>query len=128
MQAIETLADENVHNVAINNGPDNSFPEMVGCSSCLKAVLEQAKSVARTDAAVLILGETGTGKELVAKAIHRLSPRREQAFVRANCASIPPGLIESELFGHEKGHLPALWSGRSDVLNWRIKEPSFLTR
>jgi formate hydrogenlyase transcriptional activator len=76
---------------------------MVGCSSCLKAVLEQAKSVARTDAAVLILGETGTGKELVAKAIHRLSPRREQAFVRANCASIPPGLIESELFGHEKG-------------------------
>ena len=93
MQAIETLADEN----------DNSFPEMVGCSSCLRAVLEQAKSVARTDAAVLILGETGTGKELVAKAIHRLSPRREQAFVRANCASIPPGLIESELFGHEKG-------------------------
>jgi formate hydrogenlyase transcriptional activator len=76
---------------------------MVGCSSCLRAVLEQAKSVARTDAAVLILGETGTGKELVAKAIHRLSPRREQAFVRANCASIPPGLIESELFGHEKG-------------------------
>jgi len=103
MQAIETLADENVHNVAINNGPDNSFPEMVGCSSCLKAVLEQAKSVARTAAAVLILGETGTGKELVAKAIHRLSPRRERAFVRANCASIPPGLIESELFGHEKG-------------------------
>jgi formate hydrogenlyase transcriptional activator len=103
MQAIETLADENVHNVAINNGPYNSFPEMVGSSSCLKAVLEQVKSVARTDAAVLILGETGTGKELVAKAIHRLSPRREQALVRANCASIPPGLIESELFGHEKG-------------------------
>ena len=103
VQAIETLAEEKVQTVIVNDRAEDSFPEIVGCSFCLKGVLEQAKRVARTDATVLILGETGTGKELVAKAIHRLSVRREEAFVRANCASIPPGLIESELFGHEKG-------------------------
>ncbi len=103
MQAIETLAEEKLQTVIVNDRAEDSFPEIVGCSSCLKAVLEQAKRVARTDATVLILGETGTGKELVAKAIHKLSLRREGVFVRTNCASIPPGLIESELFGHEKG-------------------------
>ena len=103
MLAIETLAEDKLQTVIVNDRDEDSFPEIVGCSSCLKAVLEQAKRVARTDATVLILGETGTGKELVAKAIHKLSLRREEAFVRTNCASIPPGLIESELFGHEKG-------------------------
>lgn len=101
MQAIETLAEETLH--PANNGAETPFGEIVGRSSSLKVVLEQAKKVATTDATVLILGETGTGKELVAKAIHNLSSRRDRAFVRTNCASIPPGLIESELFGHEKG-------------------------
>ncbi len=81
----------------------NQFDEIVGGSSSLKRVLKQVEDVAGTDATVLILGETGTGKELIARAIHRLSPRRDHAFVRLNCSAIPSGLLESELFGHEKG-------------------------
>jgi formate hydrogenlyase transcriptional activator len=80
-----------------------NFEEIVGKSAALQAVLRQAETVAPTDSTVLILGETGTGKELLARAIHNLSPRRERTFVRVNCASIPSGLLESELFGHEKG-------------------------
>jgi len=79
------------------------FEEIVGESSGLKRVLKQVEDVAATDATVLILGETGTGKELVARAIHQLSPRRNHAFVKLNCSAIPSGLLESELFGHEKG-------------------------
>jgi PAS domain S-box-containing protein len=81
----------------------HQFDEIVGESSKLKRVLKQVEDVAGTDATVLILGETGTGKELIARAIHRLSPRRDFAFVRLNCSAIPSGLLESELFGHEKG-------------------------
>ena len=77
--------------------------EIVGESPALRKVLGQAKKVAPSDATVLILGETGTGKELIARAIHRLSSRRDASFVRLNCAAIPLGLLESELFGHEKG-------------------------
>jgi formate hydrogenlyase transcriptional activator len=77
--------------------------EMIGESARLRQVLKQVETVAPTDSAVLVLGETGTGKELIARAIHSLSLRRIQAFVGASCASIPPGLLESELFGHEKG-------------------------
>ncbi len=80
-----------------------SFEEIVGESSALKRILKQVETVAPTDATVLILGETGTGKELIARAIHNLSPRREHMFVKFNCAAIPTGLLESELFGHEKG-------------------------
>lgn len=79
------------------------FPEIVGKSAALKRALEEALVVAPTDATVLILGETGTGKELIAHAMHRLSLRRNGAFVKVNCAAIPSGLLESELFGHEKG-------------------------
>jgi formate hydrogenlyase transcriptional activator len=79
------------------------FEEIVGESSSLKRVLKQVETVAPTDATVLILGETGTGKELIARAIHYLSPRREHTFVKLNCSAIPLGLLESELFGHEKG-------------------------
>lgn len=80
-----------------------NFEEIVGESQDLKRVLKQVETVAPTDATVLILGETGTGKELVARAIHHLSSRRERTFVKVNCAAIPGGLLESELFGHERG-------------------------
>lgn len=80
-----------------------NFEEIVGQSAALKRVLKQAETVAPTDSTILILGETGTGKELIARAIHNLSGRKERAFVKVNCAAIPTGLLESELFGHEKG-------------------------
>jgi PAS domain S-box-containing protein len=82
---------------------DKRFDEIVGESTGLRQVLKQIETVAPTDATVLIQGETGTGKELLARAIHRLSPRHERTFIKLNCAAIPAGLIESELFGHEKG-------------------------
>jgi formate hydrogenlyase transcriptional activator len=79
------------------------FEGMVGTSLTLNRALEQVITVAPTDATVLIQGETGTGKELIARAVHNLSSRRDRSFVRFNCAAIPLGLLESELFGHEKG-------------------------
>ena len=82
---------------------DHNFEEIVGESSALRQALSQVETVAPTDSSVLILGETGTGKEMIARAIHRLSARRERTFVKINCAAIPTGLLESELFGHEKG-------------------------
>jgi len=82
---------------------DRNFGEIVGDNQSFKQVLDQVATVAATDATVLILGETGTGKELIARAIHELSGRRERTFVKLNCAAIPTGLLESELFGHEKG-------------------------
>ena len=80
-----------------------NFESIVGKSAALRKVLDQVAIVAPTSSTVLLHGETGTGKELVARAIHNLSPRRERTFVRLNCAAIPSGLVESELFGHEKG-------------------------
>jgi transcriptional regulator with GAF, ATPase, and Fis domain len=79
------------------------FEEIVGASPSLRAVLTSVEQVAATDSTVLVTGETGTGKELVARAIHKRSPRASHAFVSVNCAAIPPTLIASELFGHEKG-------------------------
>jgi formate hydrogenlyase transcriptional activator len=76
---------------------------MIGSSFKFQQVLKQVETVAPTSSAVLINGETGTGKELIARAIHDLSPRRDQPFVKLNCAAIPTGLLESELFGHERG-------------------------
>jgi formate hydrogenlyase transcriptional activator len=80
-----------------------SFEDIVGKSAALREVLDHVSIVAPTDSTVLLHGETGTGKELIARAIHNLSPRRDRTFVRLNCAAIPSGLVESELFGHEKG-------------------------
>jgi len=80
-----------------------NFSEVVGQSAALRRVLEEVETVAPTDSTVLICGETGTGKELIARAIHNLSLRRSNPFVKLNCAAIPTGLLESEFFGHEKG-------------------------
>ncbi len=80
-----------------------NFEEIVGRSAALQRVLRQVEVVAPTDSGVLVQGETGTGKELIARAIHNLSSRRDRPFIKLNCAAIPSGLLESELFGHEKG-------------------------
>ena len=82
---------------------EHNFEEIIGESPALKRTLKQVEIVAPTDSTVLLLGETGTGKELIARAIHNLSFRRERTLVKVNCAAIPTGLLESELFGHEKG-------------------------
>jgi formate hydrogenlyase transcriptional activator len=82
---------------------EQDFEDIVGFSPALRAVLQQVETVAPTDSTVLIEGETGTGKELIARAIHDRSSRRERTFVKINCAAIPMGLLESELFGHERG-------------------------
>jgi formate hydrogenlyase transcriptional activator len=96
------------------------FEEIIGESPALKRILKQVESVGPTNATVLILGETGTGKELIARAIHDLSPRRDRTFVKLNCAAIPTGLLESELFGHEKGAFTGAISqkiGRLELAN-----------
>ena len=82
---------------------EHNFGEIVGKSAALRKVLKEVETVAPTSSTVLIHGETGTGKELIARALHDLSPRRDRTFVKLNCAAIPTGLLESELFGHEKG-------------------------
>jgi len=97
----DQLAEENLY---LQEEIDKDFGlEIVGRSPSLQKVLRQVETVAPSDATVLLLGETGTGKELMARAIHALSPRAERSFVQINCAAIPLGLVESELFGHEKG-------------------------
>jgi formate hydrogenlyase transcriptional activator len=94
---------EQTETVEGEHGGELHFEEIVGKSAALKRVLGQAEVVAPTDATVLLLGETGTGKEMVAEAIHRLSVRRKRPFIVLNCAAIPTGLLESELFGYERG-------------------------
>ena len=97
-----------------------NFAQIIGKSPNLRKVLQRVEVVAPTDSTVLIYGETGSGKELVARAIHDLSPRRTKAFVKLNCAAIPTGLLESELFGHEKGAFTGAIAqriGRFEVAN-----------
>jgi formate hydrogenlyase transcriptional activator len=97
-----------------------NFSQIIGNSSSLRRVLKHVETVAPTDSTVLIYGETGTGKELIARAIHDLSPRRSKPFVKLNCAAIPTGLLESELFGHEKGAFTGAIAqriGRFEVAN-----------
>jgi len=105
-QEVRRLQDQlQKENIVLREEIDNTsmFEKIVGVSSQLRFVLSQVSRVAPTESTVLITGETGTGKELVARAIHRLSPRSARALVSVNCAAIPPSLIASELFGHEKG-------------------------
>src|SRR5467141_1163781 len=97
-----------------------NFAQIIGNSTSLRRVLKQVETVAPTDSTVLIYGETGTGKELIARGIHDLSPRRSKPFVKLNCAAIPTGLLESELFGHEKGAFTGAIAqriGRFEVAN-----------
>src|SRR4029077_2587201 len=96
------LAQERLYPEAEIRG-DMKRDEVIGKSAALRCLLNEVETVAPTESTVLICGETGTGKELVARALHNLSPRRSNAFVKLNCAAIPAGLLESELFGHEKG-------------------------
>jgi PAS domain S-box-containing protein len=105
-EEIKLLKDQlDRENIALREEIDkvSMFEEIVGSSEPLRRVLLQVAKVATTDSTVLILGETGTGKEMIARAIHRRSKRANRAFIRVNCAAIPPTLIASELFGHEKG-------------------------
>ena len=100
--------------------PKSVFEEIIGSSAAMKRVMGQVEVVAPTDATVLILGETGTGKELIARALHRMGPRKNFAFVTLNCAAIPTGLLESELFGYERGAFTGALSqkiGRFEMAN-----------
>jgi formate hydrogenlyase transcriptional activator len=85
------------------NRLDCAFEQLIGRAPALKSVLVDVERVAQTDSTVLVLGETGTGKELIARAVHNVSARRGRPFIKLNCAAIPFDLLESELFGHEKG-------------------------
>ena len=85
------------------NNVDSEFGEIIGRSEAMYSVLKQVEMVAQSDSTVLILGETGTGKELIARAIHNLSGRNNRRMVKMNCAAMPAGLLESDLFGHERG-------------------------
>jgi PAS domain S-box-containing protein len=100
--AKEKLAEEKLY-LEESIDSELGFGEIIGRSGALKEVMQKVAKVAPSDATVLLLGETGTGKELVARAIHRMSQREGKSFIKLNCAAIPSGLLESELFGHEKG-------------------------
>ncbi|HKT86867.1 MAG TPA: sigma 54-interacting transcriptional regulator [Candidatus Sulfotelmatobacter sp.] len=102
------------------------FEDIKGLSSPLKEVLAKARIVAPTDSTVLLLGETGTGKELVARSVHRLSARHDRTFVKLNCAAVPSGLLESELFGHEKGAFTGAVSQKLGRLELADKGTLFL--
>jgi len=98
----EKLVEENIY-LKDELRTEKYFYDIVGNSPVLKQVIQQVKKVAPTDTTVLIRGETGTGKEMIARTLHKLSPRKEQVFVKVNCSALPETLIESELFGHERG-------------------------
>jgi formate hydrogenlyase transcriptional activator len=115
----EQLAKEKVY-LEDEIRSEMNFAQIIGKSPALRKVLQRVEIVAPTDSTVLIYGETGTGKELIARAIHDLSPRRAKPFVKLNCAAIPTGLLESELFGHEKGAFTGAIAqriGRFEVAN-----------
>ena len=95
-----------------------NFAQIVGKSASLRRVLKQVETVAPTESTVLIYGDTGTGKELIARAIHDLSPRHSKPFVKLNCAAIPTGLLESELFGHEKANSQGPSRNASAASKW----------
>ena len=117
------LIDEKIY---LERELHEEFAEIVGRSPALRRVLKAVKTVAPTDSTVLLLGETGTGKELIARAIHGLSLRRERPFVRLNVAALPPGLLESEMFGHEKGAFTGATAMRTGRLELAHRGTLFL--
>ena len=128
-EEIKALKDELYkENIVLREEVDKTsmFEEVVGTSPALQTVLARVAKVAPTDSTVLILGETGTGKELIARAIHKRSQRSTRAFVNVNCAAIPPSLITSELFGHEKGAFTGATQRRFGRLNWQKGGTLFL--
>ena len=104
---------------------DIDFEGIVGQSAALRHVLNLVETVASSDSTVLLLGETGTGKELIARAIHERSQRSERILVKLNCAAIPTGLLESELFGHERGALQARLHRKLAGWSWPIEARCF---
>ena len=130
-EEIKTLKDQLYkENLALREEIDkvSMFEDIVGTSPALQAVLSRVSKVAPTDSTVLVTGETGTGKELVARAIHKRSHRSLRAFVSVNCAAIPRDLITSELFGHEKGAFTVQLSNVRAALNWPKEARSFSMR
>jgi PAS domain S-box-containing protein len=124
-KAKEKLAEEKLY-LEQEIHSELGFGEIIGKSKALKDVMEQVGHVASSDATVLLLGETGTGKELIARAIHRQSARRGSSFIKVNCAAIPSGLLESELFGHEKGAFTGAVSKKIGRLELADKGTLFL--
>ena len=122
-QEIESLKDKLANEKAYLEEEvrtEHNFGDIVGESAALRGVLEKVATVAPTDSTVLVCGETGTGKELIARAVHDMSPRKARTFVKLNCAAIPTGLLESELFGHERGAFTGAISqkaGRFELAN-----------
>lgn len=101
------------------------FSNIIGRSPAMKELFETLAMVTPSDATVLLLGESGTGKEIVANAIHQNSPRKDHAYIKVNCAALPETLLESELFGHEKGAFTGALAKKKDGLNWRTAERYF---
>lgn len=122
----EKLQHENLYLTEQINGNNPNFSDIVGRSASMSAVLKQVEIVAKSDCTVLILGETGTGKELIARAIHDLGDRRNQRMVKMNCAAMPAGLMESELFGHEKGSFTGATTQRMGRFELADKSTLFL--
>lgn len=120
------LADENKLLTGQLNTLDNEFGDIIGRSDAMRDVLRQVEMVAQSDSTVLILGETGTGKELIARAIHHLSRRREQRMIKMNCAAMPAGLLESDLFGHSRGAFTGASAPRAGRFELADKSSLFL--
>ncbi|MDX6021293.1 formate hydrogenlyase transcriptional activator FlhA [Scandinavium sp. V105_16] len=122
----ERLADENKVLTEQLNTLDNEFGDIIGRSDAMLEVLRQVEMVAQSDSTVLILGETGTGKELIARAIHQLSQRREKRMIKMNCAAMPAGLLESDLFGHSRGAFTGASAPRTGRFELADKSSLFL--
>lgn len=122
----ERLADENKVLTEQLNTLDNDFGEIIGCSEAIRNVLRQVEMVAQSDSTVLILGETGTGKELIARAIHHLSHRHDKRMIKMNCAAMPAGLMESDLFGHSRGAFTGASAPRTGRFELADKSTLFL--